>query len=145
MKTKVIEILKNKGEQVVTIASGSTVLDAVRQMNDNKMGSVVVIDKKEKIIGILTERDVLCSIADKQGNIENTKVDDIMSKNIIIGVPNDEVGYLMGIMTQNRIRHLPIMDNEKLAGIISIGDLVKSRLEEAEFENRMLSEYMQSG
>ena len=95
MKTKISEILKNKGNKVVSVKSGSTIIDAVRLMNENKIGSVVVLDKKDKIIGIVTERDVMCEVASKKGVLGDGKVDDIMSKNIVIGVPNDDVGYLI--------------------------------------------------
>ena len=145
MKKKVKDILEKKKSEVITITHTSTVLDAIKKMNQFKIGALLVLDKKKKLVGIITERDILHECGKSSHPIDKTKVDEVMTKNLIIGVPNDEVQYLMGVMTKNKIRHLPIMERENIAGIISIGDLVKSQLEEAEFQNRYLEQYIQSG
>ncbi len=145
MKPRVKDLLTKKGGSVVTVKSGAPVLDAVKTMHKNKIGSVMVLDKKDAIIGILTERDVLRLVEKENGIIDKHTADDIMTRNVIIGVGDDDLDYIMGIMTQNRIRHIPIMDRDKLLGILSIGDLVKEKLENMEFERRLLAEYINAG
>ncbi len=145
MKKKVKDILNKKESAVITIKNTDTVLDAIKKMNQHKIGALLVLDKRDKLAGIITERDVLHECGKSSQTIDKTRVDEVMTKHLIIGIPNDEVQYLMGVMTINKIRHLPIMDRENIVGIISIGDLVKSQLEEAEFQNRYLEQYIQSG
>jgi CBS domain-containing protein len=107
------------------------------------VGALVVTTAEGKVVGIITERDLLRVCAARSGEIDDTRIAECMPANLIIGLPEDEVGYVMGIMTNNRIRHLPIMNGERLEGIISIGDVVKAQLEETEFENRYLKDYIQ--
>jgi CBS domain-containing protein len=145
MKKKVKDILNKKKSAVITINNTDTVLDAIKKMNQHKIGALLVLDKKDKLIGIITERDILHECGRSSQAIDKTRIDEVMTKNLIIGVPNDEVQYLMGVMTINKIRHLPIMERENIVGVISIGDLVESQLEEAEFQNRYLEQYIQSG
>lgn len=145
MKVKVKDILAKKGSKVFTINSGSTVHEAVDMMNKNKIGALLVLDRKKKLVGIITERDILHEVVKLTNSIDKTLVEDVMTKNLIIGVPEDEVQYLMGVMTENKIRHLPIMEREHIAGIISIGDVVQHLLEDVEFKNRYLEQYIQSG
>lgn len=145
MKKKVKDILDKKKSEVITITPANTVHDAINKMNQHKIGALLVMDKKKKLVGIITERDILHECGKLSQSIDKIQVDEVMTKNLIIGVPNDEVEYLMGVMTTNKIRHLPIMERENIAGIISIGDLVESLLEHAEFQNRYLEQYIQSG
>ncbi|MBN2077865.1 MAG: CBS domain-containing protein [Spirochaetes bacterium] len=145
MKISVSDILKKKGSEVVTIAVGSPLLEAVRVMRAHKIGAILVTGGKGRIEGILTERDVLRAVDDHRGAMGDLKVDDLMTKNVIVALPDDDTGYLMGIMTKNRIRHIPVVTREGVAGFVSIGDLVKSKLEDMEFENRMLADYIRSG
>lgn len=145
MKVKVKDILEKKGSKVFTINSSSTVHEAVDTMNKNKIGALLVLDRKKKLVGIITERDILHEVVKLTNSIDKTLVEDVMTKNLIIGVPEDEVQYLMGVMTENKIRHLPIMEREHIAGIISIGDIVLHLLEDVEFKNRYLEQYIQSG
>jgi CBS domain-containing protein len=145
MKVKVKEILEKKGRKVITINASNTVHEAVDLMNKNKIGALLVLDKKKKLVGIITERDILHEVVKLTKSIDKTKVENVMTKNLIIGLPDDEVQYLMGIMTENKIRHMPIMERDNIAGIISIGDLVQHLLEDVEFKNRYLEQYIQSG
>jgi CBS domain-containing protein len=94
-------------------------------------------------VGIFTERDILREVAERADQLRETKVGDVMTRNVIIGVPEDTVEYVMGIMTQNRIRHLPVMEEDELVGIVSIGDVVNSHLHKTQFENRLLRDYIQ--
>lgn len=149
----VADILNKKGREVVTIDSERTVSEAIRMLNAHHVGAVVVTDDHGKMIGILTERDVLRECGERCTHLERylhpgghscpAMVKDVMATDVIIGVPSDDVLYVMAVMTKNRIRHLPILDGGDLAGIVSIGDVVHAQVEEAEFENRMLKDYVQ--
>lgn len=140
---KIRDLLRGKGTAVVTIRPEATIHDAMTMLVNHRIGSLVVTDEQGRIIGIITERDILRECAARSEQVKNTRVQEVMTTNPSIGVPDDEVGYVMGIMTNNRIRHLPIMAGERLEGIISIGDVVKAQLEETEFENRYLKDYIQ--
>src|SRR5262245_17880605 len=139
---KVCDILQTKGTAVITIQPEATLRDALRTLVSSHVGALVVINTRGKVLGIITERDLLRLCATRSDEIDSTLVADSMTTNLIIGVSEDEIGYVMGIMTNNRIRHLPIMEGDRLQGIISIGDLVKAQLEETEFENRYLKDYI---
>ena len=144
------DILRDKGTKVMTINVGQTIHDAVNKLNEHGIGALVVIGDDEEIAGIITERDILQVCGDSCIRLDETQarsacpslVKDSMTKDLVIGVPDDDLNYVMGVMTKNRIRHLPILDNGKLAGIISIGDLISAHFEEKVFENRTLRDYI---
>ena len=140
---KVSELLKKKGSGVYTIEAHSTMSQVLKNMVDNKVGALVVIDSKHSPIGMITERDIL-RIVNKMdmGEWQKTSVGELMTKDIIIGMPDDDVEYIMALMTENRFRHVPIIADGKLAGLISIGDIVKSMLTDIKAENRHLSDYI---
>jgi CBS domain-containing protein len=140
---KIRDILRGKGTEVATISPEATIHEAMTILVNRRIGSLVVTDEKRKIAGIITERDILRECTARSERIKETLVREVMTTDLIIGVPDDEVGYVMGIMTQNRIRHLPVMSDEHLEGLISIGDVVKAQLEETEFENRYLKDFIQ--
>jgi CBS domain-containing protein len=137
------DILRGKGTEVATISPEATIHDAMTALVNRRIGSLVVTDDQGKLAGIITERDILRECTTRSEQVKVTKVQEVMTTDLIIGVPDDEVGYVMGIMTQNRIRHLPVMVGERIEGLISIGDVVKAQLEETEFENRYLKDYIQ--
>jgi CBS domain-containing protein len=140
---KIRDILHGKGTEVATISPEATIHEAMTVLVSRRIGSLVVTDEKRKILGIITERDILRECTARSERIKETLVREVMTPDLIIGVPDDEVSYVMGIMTQNRIRHLPVMTDEHLEGLISIGDVVKAQLEETEFENRYLKDFIQ--
>ena len=149
---KIKDILRVKGTDVTTIGPNRTVREAICKLNDYGIGALVVTGESEEVSGIITERDVLrecgerCVALNEPPQREQTNcpslVRDVMTRDLIIGVPDDGLDYVMGIMTKNRIRHLPIMDGKKLAGIISIGDVINAHLKETEVENRVLKDYI---
>lgn len=137
------DILRKKGSHVVTIEPHRTVHEAIQSLVANNIGSLLVVGAGHQLVGIFTERDILREVAERAGQLKETAVGDVMTRNVIIGVPEDTVDYVMGIMTQNRIRHLPVLEGEDLVGIVSIGDVVNTHLHQAQFENRMLRDYIQ--
>jgi len=141
---KVREILAIKGEHVHTIEPERTILDAVALLVEHGIGALLVRDAAGTVAGIISERDVLRVSRDRSGALGTLRVADVMTRDLIVCVPDDDVDYAMGIVTKNRVRHLPVMDDGRVAGMISIGDLVKARLDAAEYENRYLREYIEA-
>jgi CBS domain-containing protein len=149
---RIRDILREKGDNVATIGAGRTVHEAVRELNSHRIGALVVTGDDGSVQGIVSERDVLRMAAetwddagDRIPRLRDRPVVGIMTREVICAVPDDELDYAMGIMTQNRIRHLPIVEEGRLIGIISIGDVVRAHLSEAAYENRMLKDYVQGG
>jgi CBS domain-containing protein len=141
---KVQDLLATKGSRVVTIEPGRTVREAIDRLVEHRIGALLVVDG-ESIAGIITERDILREAARHADRLDRRLVREAMTADLIVGVPDDDLTYVMGIMTRNKIRHLPIVEGRDLRGIVSIGDLVWSCLTEAEFENRHLKEYIAGG
>lgn len=138
---KIREILTAKGSGVVTAPPDIKVLDAMRVLVEHNIGSVVVVDG-DAVRGILTERDVLRLGAEDPVRLTETRVGDVMTTDVLIGMPEDDIHYCMDIMTDNRIRHLPVMEGGELRGMVSIGDLVNACRRDAEKENRHLKDYI---
>jgi CBS domain-containing protein len=110
----------------------------------HNIGSLMVCEEADcrRMLGIITERDILRALAAHRGSLETIEVADIMTTNVITGTPADSVEDIMGVMTDNRIRHLPILENEELVGIISIGDIVKAQHDALTMENHYLKSYL---
>ena len=139
---KIEEILRNKGRDVVTITRSESVLAAVGVLVDRNIGGVVVMDG-EQLEGILTERDVLRITARRPGDLGAIEVSAVMTQNVITATPGDVLADVMDVMTENKVRHLPVIEGGRLVGIISIGDLINACRVEAEQENSQLREYIQ--
>jgi CBS domain-containing protein len=149
---KIEDILRNKGRNVFSIAPGETVHAAIRQLNEHGIGALIVRGEDGDPVGIITERDVLRTCGEHCSHLLDSAeagakdcpalVSNVMSTELIVGVPGDDVEYVMGVMTNNRVRHLPVMDGGVLVGVISIGDVVNAFVEETEIENRLLKDYI---
>ena len=137
-------ILRNKGNWVATIRPDATIADAVNMLHRERIGAIVVSEDGYSVDGILSERDVVNALADSGGALLARKVDDIMTRNVVTCEPSDTVGGLMAEMTNRRIRHFPVVADGRLCGIVSIGDLVKNRLDEVEFEAKSLRSFIAS-
>jgi len=137
-------ILRNKGNWVATIRPDATIADAVNMLHRERIGAIVVSEDGYSVDGILSERDVVNALADSGGALLARKVDDIMTRNVVTCEPSDTVGGLMAEMTSRRIRHFPVVADGRLCGIVSIGDLVKNRLDEVEFEAQSLRSFIAS-
>lgn len=142
---KVKEILKKKSSNVITITADQSLYAASQLLADHNIGAIVVVDSENAPIGILSERDIVRNLATSKADVVNHSVQDAMTEDIIIGFPDDDLSYVSGIMTDKRIRHLPIMDDQKLVGIISIGDVVKSQLDTIALEAHTLRQYITGG
>ncbi len=134
-------ILQSKGRAVVTVTSATTVAQAVELLNANRIGAVVVLDGT-KVAGILSERDVVRHLGSDWASLANRPVSEIMTRTVVTASRFATVADVMERMTEKRIRHLPIVDNGELGGIVSIGDVVKRKIEETEQEATALKEYI---
>ena len=139
---KVKDILKDKGSEGAAIGAEDTTYDAVKKLVEKNIGSLLVLDEKGGIAGIITERDILKECDQRFQSLDKTRVRDVMTKKLIVASPDDDVDYVENIMTENRIRHLPIVSGEKLEGIISIGDLLNVQRAQCKVENRYLKAYI---
>lgn len=139
--SRVADILASKGSDVETIERSSTVFEAIRKMVDQNVGSLVVMDG-DAIAGIFTERDYLRRIALQGRTSRETKVADAMTERLIVVETTRELEECLSIMTSQRIRHLPVIEGSRLAGIVSIGDIVKFLSKEREAEIRYLTDYI---
>ena len=138
---KISDILRTKGFDVVTVPPQFALLDAMRLLVEHNIGSLVVAEDKS-VEGIITERDILRLGADDPQHFRTKAVEEVMTKDVVVGVPGDSLEYVMEIMTQNRIRHLPVVDDGWLEGILSIGDVVNALRSRVEAENRHLRDYI---
>jgi len=136
-------ILANKGSEVATIARDATVADAVAMLGKWRIGALPVIDGG-KIAGIMSERDVIYSLRDHGAQVLDWPVERVMSAPAITVDPGTAVLSALAMMTQQRVRHLPVVEGGQIRGIVSIGDLVKHRIERIESEAEAMRAYIQS-
>lgn len=136
------EMLDRKGHTVHTVRPDSTILDAVHMLVEKKVGCLVVMDA-EQLVGIITERDILNENSRRHQEIDRTPVADVMTRKVFYGRPEQTLDDVMHVMTERRIRHLPILENEKLVGMISIGDVVKAQLDLAAHHIEHLENYIE--
>ena len=135
---RVTEILHSKGADVVTIWPGSSLLSAVDRMAKRKVGALVVVDDDGNVLGVVSERDVVLALSASPAQALTAEVAAVMSPRLVTCGPEDRLTELMAVMTEHRVRHLPVLAEGRLVGLISIGDLVKARLAELEFESNVL-------
>jgi len=138
---RVADILARKGSQVFTVQKSATTFDALREMVERNVGSLMVLDG-DAVVGIFTERDYLRRVALAGRPPEATRVGEVMTECLVVLDPGRTVEECMSIMTQQRTRHLPVLAEGRLAGMLSIGDLVKHLSAEREVEVRYLTDYI---
>ena len=141
---QVENILQSKGRAVHTVAADATIAEAVDMLNGRRIGAVVVVTDTGKVAGILSERDIVRHLGKDWTALGAKKVSEVMTSNVVTMSRQATVTEVMERMTERRIRHLPIVDNGDLVGIVSIGDVVKRKIEETEQEALALKEYIAS-
>lgn len=144
MATKVSDVLKVKGHQVVTVAPDQTLASVAAILTEHRIGAAPVVNAAGDLVGIISERDLVRGIAERGSDAMSMRNDQLMTRDLATCAPDDLVVRLMEVMTNRRIRHLPVMQGGRLAGIVSIGDVVKQRLAEAQFELDELRRYISS-
>jgi CBS domain-containing protein len=140
---RIRDIHKSTPTELQTISPDKTVHDAIRHLCQHNIGALPVMDAMGNLVGIITERDVLrlCSRDDPK-IILGLKVREVMTHDLVISVLDDTLDYVMRVMTERRIRHLPVVEGRRLVAIVSIGDVVKAQYEEQETEIRYLRDYV---
>lgn len=135
---KVDTILKAKGRRVVTVRPETPLTTAIQRLKMERIGALVVSVDGETVLGILSERDIVAGLAEEGTELLGRTVGERMAREVTTCSPEDSIRQVMAKMTQGRFRHLPVVDHGRLCGIISIGDVVKNRLEEIELEATVL-------
>jgi CBS domain-containing protein len=136
-------VLQSKGSAVETIAADAPVFDAVRRLGEKRIGALPVLEQG-RIAGIMSERDVIYCLRDHGPEVLDWPVSRVMSSPAITASSDTDVLVALALMTQKRIRHLPVVEREQIVGIVSIGDLVKHRMERIEAEADAMRAYIQS-
>jgi CBS domain-containing protein len=141
----VSQILKSKGSQVHTVSRTTSIMEVSCLLASKRIGAIVIIDQNGLVEGIISERDIVRGLANYGAKVLDMPVEDLMTRNVITRGAESQIDELRWEMTNSRIRHLPILDKGKLVGLISIGDVVKNRVEELQAEGDMLRDYIATG
>jgi len=141
---KLAELIKGKQNDIVKIRPSSKIADAANTMTSNRIGALLVEDDAGAIVGILSERDIVRGMGPHGADLHDVEVSELMTKDLIHCSSQDTVNEAMAKMTDRRIRHLPVCDDDELVGFISIGDLVKCRILEVQGEAEALRQYIMS-
>ena len=140
---KISDILRHKGSTVVTIGPGDAVTDLLARLAEHNIGAIVVVDR-DAVVGIVSERDIVRALADQGAEALTKPLSHVMTRKVTTCTEADTVGMIMEQMTSGKFRHVPVVEEDALVGIISIGDVVKHRLWEMEQESAALRDYIQT-
>ena len=141
----IADILKTKGSQVISIGPDADLAAAARTLAQHRIGAVLVREPRGTVLGILSERDIVRGLATSGENTLRLLAGQLMTRDLVTATPATSVAAALGLMTDRRCRHLPVVLGGELVGLVSIGDLVKARIEEAEAEAAVLKHYVTSG
>jgi CBS domain-containing protein len=141
---RIADVLRNKGASVATITPETSVAGLLTELTVHNIGAMVVVGP-DGLVGIVSERDVVRKLHEIGGDILRQPVSEIMTTLVVTCTPEDSVDSLTALMTENRVRHVPVVINGRLAGIVSIGDVVKTRMEELEAHHEQLQAYITQG
>jgi CBS domain-containing protein len=137
-------LLEQKPRQVITAHPSMTIENAMDLLISHNIGCLPVVDRNNNLVGIVSDKDIFRRIHQSRGQYHTLRVEDVMSTDLIVGLPDDDVSYIAGIMDKNWIRHVPIVDGEAIIGMISQRDIIKTEAAHHEIENRYLNLYMDS-
>ena len=135
-------ILSSKGSTVVTIEPAASLAEATKLLSTHRIGAVIVTDSEGRVIGVLSERDIVRALADRGAAALDLRVEQAMTRRVVTAGQADTVGEIMGRMTAGKFRHIPVVEDDRLVGVVSIGDVVKYRLEEVERESNAMRDYI---
>lgn len=139
------QVLRTKGDLVFTVSPDETTAAAVQLLHERKVGALIVVDREQHVIGIVSERDIVRELAIDGAEGLARPISACMTSNVVFADPGETVDMLLTRMTDRRIRHLPVCRDKRLVGIVSIGDLVKSKIAEVEAEADGLKSYISAG
>lgn len=138
----VAAILQDKGSVVHVVAPEARLQDAAVLMDQRKIGALVVVDARRRVLGVLSERDITREVARRGAAALDAPASSAMTEDVVTAAPADTLDELMNRMTDRRVRHLPVISGGKLAGLVSIGDVVKWRIQDAEFQAQAMRDYI---
>jgi CBS domain-containing protein len=138
------ELMRGKSHEVIKIKANDCIADAATVLTENKIGSLLVEDQAGNIVGILSERDIVGGMGPHGADLHDVLVSELMTADLIKCSPDDTVLEAMAMMTDRRIRHLPVYDGDEFVGFVSIGDLVKCRISEVQAEAEAMRQYISS-
>ncbi len=139
---KIHSILEKKGNDVHSISEDATLKDMVKKMLELSIGSLLVLNDDSSVAGIITERDFLHNVSKNADSWESVRIGDVMIKNVITASPEETLDEVMSRMTKNRVRHMPVVESDKVVGLLSIGDVIFASLDESEFQNELMKRYI---
>ena len=141
-KVKISTILDNKGSVVYSISPENTLKQMADEMLAKKIGSLLVTDKDGALVGIISERDFLTIVGEHTKDWEDITVSDVMTKEVITTTAEDTLEQVMSIMAEHHIRHIPVMGNDKIVGVLALGDIINALLDKSLFQNKLLKRYI---
>ncbi len=141
----VSDILAEKGGLVFTVTPRTTLGQVSRQLSTRRIGSVLIVDRLDRVAGIVSERDIVHALATHGAPALELEAAEVMTRNVITCDPDDSIDHVMETMTRGRFRHMPVVRRGELLGLVSIGDVVKARLKETEHETEALRAYIVAG
>ena len=141
-KVKIGTILDNKGSVVHSISPENTLKQMADEMLAKKIGSLLVTNKEDTLVGIISERDFLTIVGEHTKDWEDITVSDVMTKEVITTTAEDTLEQVMSIMTEHHIRHIPVMGNDKIVGVLALGDIINALLDKSLFQNKLLKRYI---
>jgi CBS domain-containing protein len=136
-------LLESKTKEVITVGPEAGVDEAISSLIAHKIGCLPVVDDQGTLVGIISDRDIFKAIHESKGEYHSMKVKDLMSEELIIGVPDDSLEYVAGIMDKNWIQHVPILDGDSLVGLVSARDIIHTEASRTKIENRYLRMYLE--
>jgi CBS domain-containing protein len=136
-------ILENKPKQIISARPSTPIDEAMGLLLNNKIGCLLVLDDEDKLVGILSDKDIFARIYQTKGDYHSLKIEDLMTTDLIVGLPSDDVEYIAGVMEKNTIRHLPILKDGQVVGLISLRDIIKAQVQGKEVENRYLVDMLE--
>lgn len=141
----IAHVLRDKGAAIFTLSGEATLQEAARELNERRVGALIVQAASGEVIGVLSERDIVREVARRGASCLENRVGDIMSRNVVTAHPQETVDDCLARMTDRRFRHLPVLEDGRLVGVVSIGDLVKMRIAEADSAVESLQAYIATG
>ena len=142
---RVADVLRGKGSEVAAVPPRLSVSGLLDDLARHNVGAMVVVDDKDALVGIVSERDVVRRLNERGSELLTVPVEEIMTTQVVTCEPGDGIDSLAAIMTERRIRHMPVVENGRLIGIVSIGDVVKGRIQQLESERERLESYIAQG
>jgi CBS domain-containing protein len=139
---RVRDLLQAKQRVLISTVPAIPITKAMALMIDHSISCLPVLDERGKLLGIISDKDIFRQLHKDRKNVDLVTVGELMTTDVIVGVEEDEVSYMAGIMTKNRIRHIPILKGDQVVGLVSVGDIVKTQMSDIQIENRYLWQYI---